>query len=61
MENGILWLIGSNVPTFVFAWTICRVVTRHQMLEEQAQREQEIAKTQAWVKYLETLQGGKHE
>jgi len=57
----IYWFIASVIASFILAWTLSRVVTRHQMLEEQAQREQEIAKTQAWVKYLETLQGGKHE
>lgn len=56
----IYWVIGSNVATFILAWMISRIITRHQMLEEQAQREQELAKTQAWVSYLTTLQGGRH-
>lgn len=56
----IYWVIGSNVATFILAWMISRIITRHQMLEEQAQREQELAKTQAWVSYLATLQGGHH-
>jgi hypothetical protein len=57
----IYWVIGSNVATFILAWTVSRMVARHQMLEEQAQREQELAKTQAWVSYIKTLQGGQNE
>ncbi|HOW53614.1 MAG TPA: hypothetical protein PLR60_03080 [Syntrophorhabdaceae bacterium] len=56
----IYWVIGSNVATFILAWMISRTLARHQLLEEQAQREQELAKTQAWVSYLNTLQGGRH-
>lgn len=59
--NMIYWVIGSNVATFVLAWIISRMVARHGMLEEQAHREQELAKTQAWVEYLKTLQGGRNE
>lgn len=57
----IYWVIGSNIATFIFAWLICRTATRHGMMEEEAQRQQELARTQAWVEYLKTLQGGKHE
>jgi hypothetical protein len=57
MEQTI-YIIGSNIATFVLAWIVSRVVARHQFLEEQAHRDQEMAKTQAWVEYLKTLQGG---
>jgi hypothetical protein len=54
----LAYIIGSNVATFILAWIVSRIVTRHQFLEEQAHRDQEMAKTQAWVDYLITLQGG---
>ena len=54
------WIIGSNVATFILAWIVSRMVTRHQMLEEQSHRDAEIQKTQAWIEYLKTLQGGKN-
>jgi len=60
MEQTI-YIIGSNVGTFILAWIVSRIVARHQFLEEQAFRDQEITKTQAWLEYLKTLQGGAHE
>jgi hypothetical protein len=57
----IVYIIGSNVATFILAWVVSRMVARHQLLEEQSQRDAEIAKTQAWVEYLKNLQGGTHE
>lgn len=57
MEQTI-YIIGSNVATFILAWIVSRIVARHQFLEEQSFRDQEMAKTQAWVDYLKTLQRG---
>jgi hypothetical protein len=59
-EDYMEWLIGSNIATFILAWIVSRIVARHQILQEQTEREQELAKTQAWISYLNSLQGGKN-
>lgn len=56
-----MYLMGSNIATFILAWVVSGVVAKHHALKEQATRDAELQKTQAWVNYLTTLQGGRHE
>jgi len=60
MENGIIWLIGSNVATFIFAWMISSVVTKHKVLREQQYLEEKQKNTAMWINYIKEMQGGKN-
>jgi hypothetical protein len=54
------WIIGSNIATFILAWTVSAVVTRHKYLREQQYLEQKRKNTAMWIDYIKEMQGGKN-
>ena len=54
------WIIGTNVATFILAWTVSRILTKKRMLEEQAQLEIKKQNTAMWMSFIKA-QGGQDE
>lgn len=59
MEQALYIIIGSNVATFVLAWIVCRVATRHQFLKEQTDMESKRRNTEMWIEFIKTQGGAK--
>jgi hypothetical protein len=56
----IWWVVGSNVATFILAWVISSVVTKHKFMREQQYLEQKQKNTAMWIDYIKEMQGGKN-
>ncbi len=59
MENGILWLIVSNVGTAILFLVVGYFVAKHNFEKEQLSRELNSKNAEMWTKMIEKIGGEK--
>ncbi len=53
-------IVGTNIATFILAWTVSRIFTKKRILEEQKQLEIKRQNTAMWMNLIKE-QGGQDE